>query len=155
MSFRISGLSPEPFRHLYGLDDEALKAHRAVRQVVDAPHGFPERIELRDAAPGETVLLVNHVHQPADTPYRSCHAVYVREGAEQARVLHDEVPDVLRRRIVAVRAFDARHMLLDADLATGDDIAALVERLFDDPRAAYLHAHYAKYGCYAARIDRA
>lgn len=154
MGFRITGLSPEPFRHLFGLDDEALKAHRAIRIVVDAPHGYPERIELRDAAPGETVLLVNHVHQPADNPYHSRHAVYVREGAQRAAELHDEVPDVLRRRIVALRAFDRGHMLIDADLATGDDIAALIARLFADPRAAYLHAHYAKYGCYAARIDR-
>lgn len=154
MSFRITGLSPEPFRHLFGLTDDELKAHGAIRRIVDAPHGYPERIELRDAAPGESVLLLNYVHQPADTPYHSRHAIYVREGAERAAEFHDEVPDVLRRRIIAVRAFDEQHMLVDADLASGDDIVALIERLFDDSRAAYLHAHYAKYGCYAARIDR-
>jgi hypothetical protein len=155
MSFRIAGLSPEPFRHLFGLGDDALKAHGAIRRIVDAAHGYPERIELRDAAPGESVLLLNYVHQPAATPYHSRHAIYVREGARQAAELHDEVPDVLYRRIVALRAFDREHMLIDADLASGDGIAALIERLFANPRAAYLHAHYAKYGCYAARIDRA
>lgn len=154
MSFRITGLSPKPFRHLFGLDDAQLKVRGAIRRIVDAPHGYPERIELRDAAPGESVLLLNYVHQPADTPYHSRHAIYVREGAERAAEFRDEVPDVLRRRIIAVRAFDEEHMLVDADLASGDDIAALIERLFDDPRASYLHAHYAKYGCYAARIDR-
>jgi hypothetical protein len=30
-----------------------------------------------------------------------------------------------------------------------------IERLFANPEAAYIHAHYAKRGCYAARIDRA
>ncbi|MFT3761367.1 MAG: DUF1203 domain-containing protein [Pseudoxanthomonas sp.] len=155
MSFRIAGLSPEPFRHLFGLDDDELKAHGAIRYVVDAAGGYPERIELRDAAPGETVLLVNYVHQPADTPYHSRYAVYVREHAERACEFHDEVPDVLHRRIVALRAFDEEHMLIDADLATGDGIAPLIEHLFGNPGAAYLHAHYAKYGCYAARIDRA
>lgn len=155
MSFRITGLSPQPFRHLFGLGDDALKAHGAIRIVVDAANGYPERIELRDAAPGESVLLLNYVHQPADTPYHSRHAIYVREGAERAGEFHDEVPEVLRRRIIAVRAFDAGHMLIDADLASGDGIAPLVERLLENPRAAYLHAHYAKYGCYAARMDRA
>lgn len=154
MAFRISGLSPEPFRHLFGLDAAALRAHRAIRIVVDAPHGFPERIELRDAAPGETVLLVNHTHQPADTPYRASHAVFVREGAQRACVLHDRVPEVLRRRMIALRGFDARHMLVDANLAAGEAIVPLIERLFEDPRIAYLQAHYAKFGCYAARVDR-
>ncbi|GAB2493357.1 hypothetical protein GCM10027084_02790 [Pseudoxanthomonas sangjuensis] len=155
MSFRITGLSPEPFRHLFGLGDEELKAHGAIRVVVDAANGYPERIELRDAAPGESVLLLNYTHQPADTPYRSSHAIYVREGAERAADFRDEVPEVLRRRVVALRAFDRHHLLIDADLASGDGIAALAERLFENPRAAYLHAHYAKYGCYAARVDRA
>jgi hypothetical protein len=155
MSFRITGLSPEPFRHLFGLDDDALKAHGAIRCIVDKPNGFPERIELRDAEPGESLLLLNYTHQPADTPYHSRHAIYVREHAERAAGFHDEIPNVMHRRIIAVRAFDRNHMLIDADLATGGAIASLVERLLENPQAAYLHAHYAKYGCYAARIDRA
>ena len=155
MSFLVRGLSPEPFRALFGLGDAELRVHGAIRVRVDAPHCYPERIELRDAAPGERLLLLNYTHQPAATPYRSSHAIYVREGAQRACELRDAVPEVMRRRVVAVRAFDAAHMLLDADLATGDAIAPLIERLFDDPRAAYLHAHYARHGCYAARIDRA
>jgi hypothetical protein len=155
MSFRITGLSPEPFRHLFGLDEGTLKAHGAIRRTVDAPHAFPERIELRDALPGESVLLLNYTHQPANTPYHSSHAIYVREGAQCAAELRNEVPDVLHRRTIAVRAFNAEHLLIDADLASGDDIATLIEHLLENPCTAYLHAHYAKYGCYAARIDRA
>jgi hypothetical protein len=34
-------------------------------------------------------------------------------------------------------------------------MAALIARLFADPRVAYIHAHNAKRGCYAARIERA
>jgi hypothetical protein len=43
----------------------------------------PDRIELRLARPGESVLLVNHEHQAADTPYRSRHAIFVREHASK------------------------------------------------------------------------
>ena len=46
-------------------------------------------------------------------------------------------------------------MMTDADLFEGADLAAGIERLFADPAVAYLHAHYARRGCYAARIDRA
>ena len=155
MSFRISGLSPETFRHLFGASDATLKAHRAVRCIVDVAHGYPERIELRDAAVGESLLLVNYTHLPADTPYHASYAVYIREGAEQAYSSIDEVPDVMHRRIIALRAFDRNHMLISADLATGDDIRDTIERLLADERTGYLHAHYAKPGCYAARIDRA
>lgn len=154
MSFRITGLSPEPFRHLFGLPDAELQALNVERRTVDVFPGYPDRIELRDVPLGETVLLLNHVHQPADTPYRASHAIFVREHAAQACEAIDDVPDALRRRVLSVRAFDETHHLADADLVAGADLAALVERMFANARVAYLHAHYAKPGCFAARIDR-
>ena len=153
MPFIISGLSPEPFKHLYGLPDAELAARRA-RRVTAGESGFPERIELRDATPGETLLLVNYEHQDADTPFRSSHAIYVREGATEAWS-GNHVPEVLRRRLLSLRAFSADGMLVDADVVEGEGAVPLIERLFANPDAAYLHAHYARPGCYAARIDRA
>jgi hypothetical protein len=155
MSFRIAGLAPEPFRHLFGLPDDALRQLGVERHAVDAFPGFPDRISLRDVPLGETVLLLNHVHQPADTPYRASHAIFVREQADAAWDAVDEVPDALRRRLLSLRAFDATHRMLDADVVEGSALEGAVERLFADPRVAYLHAHYAKRGCYAARIERA
>ena len=154
MSFRITGLAPEPFQPLFGLSDDVLREHGVERKRVDAFPGYPDRIELRDVPIGETVLLLNHTHQPADTPYRASHAIYVREHATQACEAIDDVPDALRRRVLSVRAFDATHHLVDADLVAGAELAGLVERFFASERVAYLHAHYAKPGCYAARIDR-
>jgi hypothetical protein len=155
MSFRITGLSPEPFRHLYGLSEEELARHGARRTIVDQSPGYPDRVEVRDIAPGESVLLINYTHQPADTPFRSSYAVYVREGAETAYDAVNEIPEAMRRRVISLRAFDAEGMLIDADLADGAELKPLIERLLADPKAAYLQAHYAKPGCYAARIDRA
>jgi hypothetical protein len=155
MSFRITGLDPAPFRRLYGLADDELAVLGVKRSTADAKPGFPDRVEMRDAEPGETVLLLNYVHQPAETPYRASHAIFVREGAERAYEGVDETPDCLRLRMLSLRAFDAAGMMVDADLADGRDLEAAIERLFADPVAAYIHAHYAKRGCYAARIDRA
>ena len=153
MNFTVSGLSPEPFVPLYGLSDGELAAHRARRVVVDRS-GFPERIEMRDAAVGETLLLVNFEHQPADTPYRSSHAVYVREGATE-RWSGDHLPEVMRKRLLSLRGFSADGSMVAADVIDGSEAEQLIERLFGDPAVAYIHAHYAKPGCYAARIDRA
>ena len=155
MSFRISGIDPAPFASLFGLPDAELARRGVRRMVVDAKPGFPDRIELRDLDPGEIALLLNHVHQPADTPYRASHAIFVREGATMAFDAVDEVPEVLASRPLSLRAFDTDHMMVDADLVDGRNAAGTIERMFGDPRVAYLHAHYAKRGCYAARIDRA
>jgi hypothetical protein len=154
MSFRITGLDPAPFAHLYGLSDEALAAHGARRYVADKAPGFPDRIEVRDLAPGETCLLLNYAHQPADTPYRAAHAIFVREGAQRPYEAVDKIPDALRVRPLSLRAFDADHMMVDADLVDGTAVEGLIERLLANPEVAYIQAHYAKRGCYAARIER-
>jgi hypothetical protein len=100
------------------------------------------------------VLLINYVHQPADTPFRSAYAIYVLEGADAAYDAVDEIPEVMQSRIISLRAVDEGHMLAGADLAECDALPETIERLFADPKVAYLHAHYAKPGCYAARVDR-
>ena len=155
MSFRITGLAPDPFLALFGLPDEELVAHGAKRYRVDGTPGFPDRIEMRDTEPGESVLLLNYTHQPAASPYRSSHAIFVREGATRAYDEVGVVPRVLRTRPLSLRAFDDSGMMVDADLIDGERAEQLIEKLFADPRAAYIHAHYARRGCYAGRIDRA
>ena len=154
MSYRITGLSPEPFRHLFGLSDTELAARNVRRCVADAKPGFPDRIEIRDAEPGEQLLLLNYTHQPADNPYRASHAIFVREGAQQRYDRINEVPEAMRRRTLSLRAFDTDHLIVGADLVEGGNAEALIERLFGSPKVAYIQAHFAKYGCYAGRIDR-
>jgi len=153
MTFTVHGLSPDPFLPLYGLSDSELAEHRARRVVVNGT-GFPERIEMRDAAAGETLLLVNFEHQNANTPYRSSHAVYVREGATESWS-GDQLPEVMRQRLLSLRGFSGDGSMVAADVVEGRDAEPVIERLFGDPDVAYIHAHYAKPGCYAARIDRA
>ena len=155
MSFRIQGLPASHFAHLVGASDDQLSQAGALRVRISEPHVAPDRIALRDAEPGETVLLLNYEHQRAATPYRSRHAIYVIEGEQRTFDAVDEVPDVLRRRMLSLRAFDEQGMMIDADLADGREVEPLIERLLANPQAAYIHAHYARRGCFAARIGRA
>ena len=154
MSFRISGLAPQAFQPLFALSDAELAERGIERRVVDAFPGFPDRIGLDDIPAGETALLLNWTHQPADTPYRSSHAIFVRERVAPAFDETGVVPPALRRRVLSLRAFDAGHRMVNADLASGTEIEAKIGALLADARVAYLQAHYAKPGCYAARIDR-
>lgn len=155
MNFRICGLDPAPFRPLFGLPDEALQALHIQRHHVQDPHSAPDRIELRDADPGQTVLLLNHAYLDMDSPYRGSHAIYVREGATQAFDAINTVPDAIRRRLISLRAFDAAGLMQDADVAEGQDLEPLIERLLAPQNVAFLHAHFARRGCFAARIERA
>lgn len=155
MHFRILGLDPAPFIPLFGQGEAQLAARGAERFVADASPGYPDRIELRDAEPGETVLLLNHTHLDEDTPYRASHAIFVRERARRRYDRIDEVPESMRRRLLSLRAYDERHRIVAADIVDGSGVEGLIERLLDDVRVRYLHAHYAKRGCYAARIERA
>ncbi len=155
MDFRITGLAPEPFQPLFGLPEAELARHGAVRRIVDCKPGYPDRIELRDPEPGESVLLLNYTHLPVETPFRSSYAIYVREGARDRYDRLNEVPEQFRSRVLSLRAFDESDMLCDADIVEGGAVEGLIERLLSSPQTAYIHAHYAKYGCFAARIDRA
>jgi hypothetical protein len=154
MAFRISGLDPSPFLDLAGLSDEALAERGVMRRVSDGT-GFPCRVSLEDVAAGEAVLLLNYEHQPAPTPFRSAHAIYVREGEQRRFDRVDDVPALLRSRLLSIRAFDAAHMLVDADVVEGEAAAEAIERLLAAPGTDYLHVHYARPGCFAARVDRA
>jgi hypothetical protein len=155
MTFRVTGLSPEPFQHLFGMSDAELAERGVKRYVADTNSRFPCRIGMRDVAPGESVLLLNHVCQPADTPYRATHAIFVREGATQTYDAVDEVPPAMRARLLSLRAYDADGMMVDADVVEGAAVEPLIERLFAKPNVSYIHAHNARQGCYSGKIERA
>jgi hypothetical protein len=154
MSFQVSGLPGAQFAPLFGSSDAELARQDIVRRTADTSPGFPCRVSLVDAVPGETLLLLNFEHLSVASPYRSRHAIYVREYAEDARVAPGVVPEVLRRRLLSVRAFDERGMMLDADVVDGREVQGVFERMLGRSAVEYLHVHNAKPGCFAARVAR-
>jgi hypothetical protein len=154
MTFQIVALPESPFAPLFDMSDEELAERGAVRRIADRSPGFPCRVSLRDAEPGETVVLANFEHLPVASPFRSRYAVYVRRGAVEARLAPGEVPAMLRSRLLSVRAFDDAGMLVDAEVVDGHQLIATIGRLFRANEASYLHVHFARPGCYAARVER-
>jgi hypothetical protein len=154
VNFQISALDVDQFSHLFGQDQEALAKQGVHRVTVDSKPGFPCRISLQDAEVGEKALLMNYEHQPMQTPFRSSHAIFVREWASQAMPDKNEVPEMFRHRLLSVHAFDAEGMMIDADVTDGEHLEFLIERMLANSSADYLHIHNAKPGCYAARVDR-
>ncbi len=152
MNFRIRGLAAEQFEHLFALPDAELAAQGALRTIADGPR--PCRISLTDATPGDEVILLNYEHHAVASPYRMRFAIYVRQG-EQTFDAVDTVPDQLRRRTLAVRAFDDKGMMTGWELIEGIWLEEAIERQFTDPAGQYLHIHFAAPGCYAAKVERA
>ncbi len=154
MHFRIRGLPADQFAPLFTLSDDELAQQGAVRRIADARNpGYPCRVSLTDSKPGDELILVNYEHHPVDSPYRMRFAIFVRNGDETFDA--DTVPEQLRKRTLAVRAFDTDAMMIGVELIEGEKLESAIERLLAHPRAAYLHVHFAAPGCYAARVDRA
>jgi hypothetical protein len=154
MSFRITGLPAEEFAPLFAMGDAELAEHGAVRSIADEREpGYPCRVSLTDSRLGDELVLVNYEHHAVASPYRMRFAIYVRKGEKQFDAI-DEVPAQLRTRTLAVRAFDKGAMMVGWDIVEGRDLEAAIARGFSNPRAAYLHIHFAAPGCYAARVDR-
>lgn len=155
MTFQITALDPAAFAPLFAMSDAELATCNARRVVADSAPGFPCRVSLADAEPGETLILAPFEHLPGPTPYRQTHAVFIREGATQARPAPGEVPLALRRRLLSVRAYDDARQMIAADVIDGEATAATLDGLFADPAVAFVHLHNAKPGCFAAAVQRA
>jgi hypothetical protein len=112
-------------------------------------------VSLQDAEPGETLLLLNYEHLAVASPYRARHAIYVRENARTATPAVNEVPGVLRTRLLSLRAYDRSGMMVEADVVHGSDVVPVIERIFSEENVDFIHIHNAKPGCFAARVDRA
>ncbi len=152
INFRIRGLPAADFSHLFDLSDAQLADLSACRVIADNG-GYPCRISLTDAAPGKAVILVNYQHHRAESPFRSCFAVYVRKD-EQTFDAINEVPAQLRQRLLPLRAYDVKGMMVTADVIEGRELETALGPMLANDRVAYIHAHFAKPGCYAAFIER-
>lgn len=153
MNYLIKGLDPIEFTHLFDRRDDDL-AREGILAVYAEDNNYPCRISLDGAAEGDRMLLVNYLHQPAASPYRSSHAIYVAQGSQTRGVFRNTIPPVMQSRLLSVRAFDSNDMIIDADVIDGTSAEILVKKFLDEERTAYLHVHFAKRGCFAATVGR-
>ncbi|WP_428687266.1 DUF1203 domain-containing protein [Roseibium sp.] len=151
--FQVHPISADNFSYLNGLSEAELAERKIQVHVSDGR--YPCRVSLADAAAGERVYLLNFEHQPNETPYRSRHAIFVKEGAEENHPAPGTIPASISSRLLSVRAFNKRHEIVDADVIDGSEVAPLISTYLDNPRVDYIHLHYAGRGCFAAKVTRA
>jgi hypothetical protein len=154
MSFRAVGLPLSPFEPLFALGDDELAERGMCRMIADEKPGFPCRVTLEDAEPGERLILLPFEHQDANSPYRASGPIFVREAARQPFNVVGIVPLVLRGRQLSLRGYDRTDCIVEADVIDGNAAEEAIARFFENPDVAYLHVHNAKRGCFSCKIER-
>ncbi len=154
-SFQFQALPFERFAPLFAQSDRELEAIGARRMTADATPGFPCRVSLSDAEVGETVLLIPFRHHDVSSPYCASGPIFVRSDAVTARPAPGEIPAMLRHRLLSIRGYDARAMMIAAEVVKGTEVEEAIRRLFADEKVSYLHVHNAGAGCYNCRVVRA
>ncbi|MEO6462961.1 MAG: DUF1203 domain-containing protein, partial [Candidatus Eisenbacteria bacterium] len=152
--FRVVALAGKSFTPLFALDEDALRARGMRRVVADTKPGYPCRVSLEDAEPGERLLLLPFTHHDVDSPYRASGPIFVRERADTARPAINVIPLMLHHRLLSLRAYDAGGMLVAAEVTEGTTLDARIRHAFTDPAVAYLHLHNARPGCYNCHVER-
>ncbi|MCB1042845.1 MAG: DUF1203 domain-containing protein [Acidobacteria bacterium] len=110
--------------------------------------GYPCRVSLQDAQPGERVLLVHYTHHAVSTPYRAAGPIYIREQAENAQFDQGVCPPFFQGRQLSMRAYTHKGYLANARVCEGVDASDSLNSLFENPKVAYVHIHFAAPGCY-------
>jgi hypothetical protein len=156
MAFQICGLAPHQFIHLFSLNDEQLIAQGIDRHIADEAFSYPCRVSLEDADVGEELLLLNFAHLKTTSAYQANGPIFVRRNAIEAPVFVDQLPPMLNQahRLFSVRAFESSDRMVDAEVANSTELKAQLESFLIKPQVNYLHVHFARRGCFAARVDR-
>ncbi len=149
-------MSPEQLQAVMASVDSDPAEATAIHQVIaDSKPGYPCRLSLEDAEPGETLILFHHCFHPAASPYRASGPLYVRLDRDEARLPLDELPAFLLHRFLSVRVYRDDGMMLDADVVAGTELSRTLEdRILPmiEHGAGYVHVHNASTGCFLIAI---
>jgi uncharacterized protein DUF1203 len=123
--------------------------------VETATYGVPCRHCLEDAQPGETMLLFSYCPFETSGPYREHGPIYIHARPCERYAAADTIPEQLRRRLLALRGYDAAGNMVEADVVEGRTMDDLLDSLLARPDVAFVHARNARPGCFACAIVRA
>ncbi|WP_020665940.1 DUF1203 domain-containing protein [Amycolatopsis nigrescens] len=129
-----------------GLDASANPVQRMT--VPDGETGWPLRCCLRDAAPGEELILFGYEQEiGGPSPYRQIGAVFAHER-DCGGAVGDGYPAGWLGRPQAVRSYDERGWILESEVHDGVEPAKVIEALLADPGAVRVHSHNLGHGCF-------
>ena len=154
-NFQMKAIDQNSVHHFFALSDEQLQEIDAVRMTVDQNLSYPCRVSLQDAEVGEEVILFSFDHLDKASPFKAKSPVFARKGAPTSYPEINEIPLMLRHRLLSVRAFDKKAMIQDSKTVKGTALEDAMQELLSNEKVAYLQIHNAGHGCYNCHVDRA
>lgn len=154
-NFLIKGLAKKDYLYLTQLSDTELAEQGIIKQTVKGLPGFPCRVSLADGAVGDTAFLLNIQYNDAHSPYAGTGPVYVIPEKDEARLEINEVPDVIFSRMISLRCYDQKDLMIDAFIKEPRTITAeMIQQILENGEIVYIDVHNAIRGCYSARVNR-
>lgn len=153
--FKFIALDKKEFDLLMNLNDEDLEKHQSKWMTVDENPGYPCRVSLEDAKIGERVLFLPYWHHDVKSAYKAMGTILVRESAKTTKLLVNQVPQMLLHRLLSIKAYDAKNMMVGHDIAEGSELGVKLKEQFKKIKVEYIHLHYASPGCFCCTVNRA
>ena len=154
-NFLIKALTIDSFNELILKNNDELKLADAAWLNVDAEPGYPCRVSLMDAKIGERVLALSFCHNDVNSPYKASGPIFVRENALTVKLNINEVPKMLRHRLLSVRAYNSQKLMIGAQVTQGIELESAIGKQFQNRRVEYIHIHNANPGCFNCSVYRA
>ena len=151
-NFRIVPLRTEIAEAARRVAEAGAPDHAVV--IADSPNGYPCRHCLRWAQPSERMVLFPFAAVPPGHPYSESGPIFVHAEPCERYAATDHYPEEFRKNRV-VRAYNSKQDMIDAEVANGSDPEAVIEKLLQNPKTAFIDARSVIRGCFTFRIQRA
>lgn len=153
ITFRVHAL---PAEVLDGVRTSGADAFGNRAERMTAQGGEPLRCCLRDAEPGQGLLLFGYQPPLPASPYREVGAVFAHAEPCAGPADVTRYPPDWRGRPQVLRAYDARGWIHDATTVhDGQDPEGVIAELLAEPAVVQVHSRNVAWGCYMFRITRA
>jgi uncharacterized protein DUF1203 len=121
--------------------------------IADSPTGYPCRHCLHFASAGERMILFPYAAIPRGYPYSESGPIFVHAERCERYAATNEFPADFRKGR-AMRAYNSRFDMIDAEVVNGNEPETVIEKFFENPEVCVVDARSVTRGCYTFRIQR-
>jgi hypothetical protein len=123
-------------------------------ESVEAGGGEPLRCCLRDAQPGEELILFGYEPPLPASPYREIGAVFAHARQCSGPKPDQSYPQGWYGRPQVLRSYDERGWIRDAKMHDGREPESVIAEMLADPEVVQVHSRNVAYGCYMFSVTR-
>jgi len=127
LDITVKALDHNLFAKYFAMSSAELESCGAYLFVADKNPFYPCRVSLQDAKIGETVLAIRYEHHPVKGPYGSTGPIFIRKGVKTVRPETNEVPAMLRHRLLSVRGYNSESLMIEGDAVAGEELETVVK----------------------------